>query len=168
MRKKLLMLTLVGVILLSVSCASIVSKSSYPISINSTPSEAKIVITDKKGIEIFSGQTPAKLKLKSGNGFFSKARYQVKFTKNGYETKTVPVEFKLDGWYFGNIVFGGLIGMLIVDPATGAMYKLETEFLNETLVSTSDSALEKEEGLKVFTLNHIPTEWKNHLVRLDK
>ena len=37
------------------SCASIVSKSSYPISINSAPSEAKIVIKDKKGIEIFSG-----------------------------------------------------------------------------------------------------------------
>jgi hypothetical protein len=30
------------------SCASIVSKSSYTISINSVPSEAKIVIKDKK------------------------------------------------------------------------------------------------------------------------
>ena len=63
-------------ILLS-SCASIVSKSSYPITINSAPSEAQIVIKDKKGVEIFSGQTPATLKLKSGSGFFGKARYQV-------------------------------------------------------------------------------------------
>ena len=30
----------------------------------------------------------------------------------------------MDGWYIGNILFGGLIGMLIVDPATGAMYNL--------------------------------------------
>lgn len=30
----------------------------------------------------------------------------------------------MDGWYWGNILFGGLIGMLAVDPATGAMYKL--------------------------------------------
>ena len=52
------------------SCASIVSKSSYPISINSAPSEAKIVIKDKKGIEIFSGQTPTTMKLKAGSGFF--------------------------------------------------------------------------------------------------
>ena len=69
------------------SCASIVSKSSYPISINSTPSEAKIVIKDKNGIEVFSGQTPANLKHKAGNGFFNKARYQVTFTKNGYDKK---------------------------------------------------------------------------------
>jgi hypothetical protein len=147
------------------SCASIVSKSSYPISINSAPSEAKIVIKDKKGIEIFSGQTPTTMKLKAGSGFFGKARYQVTFTKNGYDTKTVPVEFKLDGWYFGNILLGGLIGMLIVDPATGAMYKLETEFLNETLVQ-STASVQKEE-LKVYALNEIPTEWKNHLVEVS-
>src|SRR6056297_2377765 len=121
------------------SCASIVSKGSYPISINSAPSEAKIVIKDKKGIEIFSGQTPATLKLKAGSGFFGKARYQVNFSKTGYDTKTVPIDFKLDGWYFGNLLLGGLIGMLIVDPATGAMYKLETEFLNETLIQATAS-----------------------------
>ncbi|MDG1029094.1 MAG: hypothetical protein P8O98_08830 [Flavobacteriaceae bacterium] len=147
------------------SCASIVSKSSYTISINSVPSEAKIVIKDKKDIEIFSGQTPATLKLKAGSGFFGKARCQVTYTKNGYDTKTVPVEFKLDGWYFGNILLGGLIGMLIIDPATGAMYKLETEFLNETLVQ-STASVQKEE-LKVYALNEIPTEWKNHLVEVS-
>lgn len=147
------------------SCASIVSKSSYTISINSVPSEAKIVIKDKKDIEIFSGQTPATLKLKAGSGFFGKGRYQVTYTKNGYDTKTVPLEFKLDGWYFGNILLGGLIGMLIIDPATGAMYKLETEFLNETLVQ-STASVQKEE-LKVYALNEIPTEWKNHLVEVS-
>lgn len=147
------------------SCASIVSKSSYPITINSAPSEAKIVIKDKKGIEIFSGQTPATLKLKAGSGFFGKARYQVTFTKNGYDTKTVPVEFKLDGWYFGNLLLGGVLGMLIIDPATGAMYKLETEFLNETLVQSTASLDNKE--LKVYALNEIPSEWKNHLVNVN-
>lgn len=148
------------------SCASIVSKSSYPISINSAPSEAKIVIKDKKGIEIFSGQTPATLKLKSGSGFFGKARYQVTFTKNGYDSKTVPVEFKLDGWYFGNLLLGGVIGLLIIDPATGAMYKLETEFLNETLIQSTASV--QNEEFKIYALNEIPSEWKNHLVQVDK
>ncbi|WP_430399086.1 hypothetical protein [Flavobacterium sp.] len=152
-------------ILLS-SCASIVSKSSYPITINSAPSEAQIVIKDKKGVEIFSGQTPATLKLKSGSGFFGKARYQVTFTKKGYNTKTVPVEFKLDGWYFGNLLLGGVLGMLIIDPATGAMYKLDTEFINETLVQ-STASLQKEE-FKIYALDEIPTAWKNHLVQLEK
>lgn len=148
------------------SCASIVSKGSYPISINSAPSEAKIVIKDKKGIEIFSGQTPATLKLKAGSGFFGKARYQVTFSKAGYDTKTVPVDFKLDGWYFGNLLLGGLIGMLIIDPATGAMYKLETEFLNETLIQATAS--NQNNGLKVYDLNEIPAAWKGHLEQVGE
>lgn len=149
--------------ILFTSCASIVSKSSYPVSINSAPSEAQIVIKDKKGIEIFSGQTPATLKLKSGSGFFGKARYQVTFNKSGYQTKTVPIEFKLNGWYFGNLLFGGVLGMLIIDPATGAMYKIETEFLNETLLPTKTTASNE---LRVYNIGEIPAEWKNHLVSL--
>lgn len=149
--------------ILMTSCASIVSKSSYPISINSAPSEAQIVIKDKKGIEIFSGQTPATLKLKSGSGFFGKARYQVTFNKLGYQQKTVPVEFKLNGWYYGNLLFGGIIGMLIIDPATGAMYKLETEFLNETLVPAKQTVSNE---LKVYNISEIPAEWQKHLVSL--
>lgn len=157
---------LTGIILLFSSCASIVSKSSYPISINSSPSEAQISITDKNGIEVFSGTTPATMKLDASSGFFAKEQYQVSFTKEGYNPKTVPVYFKLDGWYFGNILFGGLIGMLIVDPATGAMYKLDTEFLNETL--TPSTAVATAEELKVYSLNEIPDSWKEHLVVLKK
>jgi len=153
-----------GIILLFSNCASIVSKSSYPLSVNSSPSEANIVITDKKGLEIYSGTTPAVMKLDAGSGFFGKAQYQVKFSKEGYESKTVPVLFKLDGWYFGNILFGGIIGMLIVDPATGAMYKLDTEYLNETLTRSNSSVAV--EALKVYSLDEIPDAWKSHLVEL--
>jgi hypothetical protein len=28
----------------------------------------------------------------------------------------------MSGWYIGNILVGGLIGMLAVDPVTGGMY----------------------------------------------
>lgn len=153
-------------ILLLTGCASIVSKSSWPITINSSPSEAKISIKDKKGIEIYTGSTPATLKLKSGAGFFSKARYQVTFEKAGYEKKVVPVEFKLNGWYWGNIIFGGPLGLLIIDPATGAMFKLETEFLNETLTKSVASVDTKE--LQLLDINNIPAEWKNHLILVSK
>lgn len=165
MKNRVLAFVMASTLLLN-SCASIVSKSNYPISINSTPSDAKISITNKKGIEIYKGTTPANLKLKSGAGFFSKASYQVKFEKDGYETKIVPINFKLDGWYIGNIIFGGVIGFLIVDPATGAMYKLDTEFVNETLVK-STSTTENEE-LKIYTFNEIPSDWKEHLVLISE
>ena len=165
MNLKLKFLAISSILLLT-GCASIVSKSSWPITINSSPSEAKISIKDKKGIEIYTGNTPATLKLKSGAGFFSKARYQVTFEKVGYDKKVVPVEFKLNGWYFGNIIFGGPLVLLIIDPATGAMFKLETEFLNETLTKSVANVDTKE--LKLLDINKIPSEWKNHLILVSK
>ncbi|MCP9234628.1 hypothetical protein [Lewinella sp. JB7] len=153
-------------ILFSTSCASIVSKSNYPVVIDSTPSGARITITDKKGVDVYRGNTPATVKLKSGSGFFSKAQYVVNFEMEGYDSGMVPIEYKLDGWYFGNILFGGLIGLLIVDPATGAMYKLDTEFINQTM-SRSTAGLLREE-LKVYTLNDIPSDWEPHLVELSE
>jgi len=146
------------------SCASIVSKSTYPLSINSSPSNAKVSITDKKGKEIYLGNTPATVKLKAGAGFFSKAEYQVKFSSPGYDDKIVPITFKLDGWYFGNLLLGGVLGMLIIDPATGAMWKIETEFLNETL-SKSTASIDPE--MKIMNINEIPENWKTHLVRVN-
>ena len=156
----------VSSVMMLCSCASIVSKSSWPITINSSPSEAKISIKDKKGVEIYTGNTPATLKLKSGAGFFSKARYQVTFEKVGFDKKVVPVEFKLNGWYFGNILFGGPLGLLIIDPATGAMFKLDTEFLNETL--TKSVANTDTSELKLLDINKIPLNWKSHLILVSK
>lgn len=162
MLKRLIAIALSGVIFFaSTGCASIISKSSYPIHINSTPNEAHIVITNKKGVEVFSGTTPATTKLRSGSGYFGKAQYYVKFEKPGFQSKTVPVEFKIDGWYFGNLLLGGIVGMLIVDPLTGAMYKLDTEFLNETLAPAA-IAMEKS-NMEIYSLSQIPDEWKSHL-----
>lgn len=160
---KMTAIVMVSVFLFS-SCASIVSKSTYPLSINSSPSNAKVSITDKKGKEIYLGNTPATVKLKSGAGFFSKAEYQVKFSSPGYDDKIVPITFKLDGWYFGNLLLGGVLGMLIIDPATGAMWKIETEFLNETL-SKSTASIDPE--MKIMNINEIPENWKTHLVRVN-
>lgn len=41
------------------------------------------------------------------------------------DEKRVTLTYKLNGWYFGNILFGGAIGMQIIDPATSAMWKIK-------------------------------------------
>ena len=158
------LLLITSVLFLS-GCASIVSKTTYPISVNSTPSGAKITVKDKKGADVFTGNTPANFKLKAGAGFFSKASYSVIFEMDGYEAKTVPVNFSLDGWYVGNVLFGGLIGFLIIDPASGAMWKLDTEFLNETLSGVSPET--EEASLKVLDLKDVPDSWESNLVRMN-
>ncbi|MBP1617777.1 MAG: hypothetical protein H6Q14_1604 [Bacteroidetes bacterium] len=146
------------------SCATIVSKSNWPLTVNTTPSGAKIEITNKKGATIYNGITPSTVSLASGDGFFAKQSYQIKLTLDGYNEKIIPVECKLNGWYFGNIIFGGLIGLLIVDPATGAMYKLETKYINEGLEKkgSSDTA-----SLNILDINDIPAPMRNHLVAIN-
>ena len=68
--------------------------------------------------------------------------YIITFTKNGYSQKTINISAELDGWYIGNILLGGLIGMLIIDPASGAMYKIakEDRIINETLQPTNEQS----------------------------
>ena len=113
---------------------------------------------------IYLGKTPAKVKLKAGAGFFSRAEYQVKFSSPGYDDKIVPVNFKVDGWYFGNLFLGGVLGMLIIDPASGAMWKIESEFLNETLEKSTATT---EAEMKIFNINDVPEDWKSHMVRVN-
>jgi len=115
------------------SCASIVSDSKYPVAINTVPNEANINITDKYGSPIYSGKSPAVIPLKSGSGYFSKARYNIEITKDGYLPIHQHISSSLDPWFFGNIIFGGLIGVLIVDPLTGAMYEIDNQNLYVSL-----------------------------------
>ncbi|MEX2568354.1 MAG: hypothetical protein WD431_20590 [Cyclobacteriaceae bacterium] len=118
------------------------------------------------GTEIYKGSTPAIAYLKASEGYFKKASYRIKISKAGYNEMLIPIEFKIDGWYWGNIIFGGMIGMLVIDPATGAMFKLENDYVHETLTQTE--ARFNEPHLKIIGMEEIPFEWKAHLVQLEE
>lgn len=143
-------------------CASIVSKTFYPIYVRTNPSNASVVITDKTGKEVFKGESPTTVYLKSGAGFFTRAEYQVRIGAPGYNEQTIPVTYKINGWYWGNILIGGLIGMLIVDPATGAMWKLATPPLDITL--NKATASEGAPALKILTPEEVPPYLKGNLI----
>ena len=136
MTKKMLLVALVVTVFNS-SCATLFSKSHYPISINTIPQGATVTITNKKGTEVFKGQSPARVGLRSGAGFFSRAEYQVKFSMPGYSERIVPISSRINGWYWGNILIGGVLGMLVIDPASGAMYKIDTKTITETLIKST-------------------------------
>lgn len=124
--KKIAIKALSAALIVSLTgCASIVSKSSWPVTIQSTPSGAKCTVTNKKGIAIQSGETPMMVTVESGDGFFSKGKYSISCNKDGFDPARSELSAHMNGWYWGNIVFGGVIGLLIVDPATGAMWKMD-------------------------------------------
>ncbi len=149
------------------SCASIVSETEYSVRINSSPEHSKFVVRNNKGEQIHSGITPSRIFLRSSRGYFVKANYTVTFMKNGYEDKTIEINSTLDGWYFGNILFGGLVGMLIVDPATGAMWALpHTQSASLTkITSTADSDLKQE--FNIVSIDDILDADRARLIRIQ-
>ena len=110
---------------LSCGCATIVSKSHYAVNVQSSVEGAKCVIREN-GRELATVTTPTMIDLSASSGYFNPAEYMLEFSKDGYESVNMNISASVDMWYIGNIVFGGLIGFLIVDPATGAMWKFDT------------------------------------------
>ncbi|GLP96471.1 hypothetical protein [Paraferrimonas sedimenticola] len=161
MNKKILALVM-GCALAS-GCSSIVSKSDYAVAINSNPGGASFVITNRDGQKVESGVTPSTVTLSSSSGYFKGESYTVVLQKEGYSEKTYTLTSSIDGWYFGNILLGGLIGMLIVDPATGAMYNLP-ERADISLDANTASAPNGE--LRIATLDSLSEDQKLALVKI--
>jgi hypothetical protein len=128
-------------------CASIVSKSQWPVTVQSNPTGAKCVVSKANGVMMHTGETPMTLTLSSSQGFFSAADYKVSCQKEGFSPAESKIEGTISGWYLGgNLLFGGLIGYLIVDPATGAMWKLE-ETMTVNLTQIAKAAEVKQPSL---------------------
>ena len=157
--KTFLIASAIAVSLLSTGCSTIVSKSDYPVSISSSPEGANFTITNKNGIKVHSGMTPSTVVLKASSGYFSGESYTLTFDKYGYPTKIYTINSSVDGWYFGNILFGGILGMLIIDPATGAMFTLPEKIS----VSLNEN---KNKSLKLMNINDLSEEDILNLVKL--
>ena len=165
MKKSMSFAAAVMLLTLITSCASIVSHSVWPLSVDSNPSGSTISVTNKKGMEVYKGSTPATMKLKSSAGFFSMESYKIHFQLSGYDTRDIPVECRVNGWYWGNILLGGVVGMLIIDPATGAMYKLDTQNVYTDL-SKASADTKGAPNLKIYAINDLPQSLKGHLVKI--
>ncbi len=109
------------------SCASIISDSSYAVTIDTAPSGEQIVVENQAGRAIYSGATPVTLTLKAWAGFFDGESYMVRTPDGGSSS---VLDSGVDNWYlFGNLLFGGLLGWFVVDPMTGAMFNLPEHFV---------------------------------------
>ncbi|MCG2921469.1 hypothetical protein KZ305_25620, partial [Escherichia coli] len=74
------------------------------------------------------------------------------------QTQTMQVKSRLNGWYFGNIIFGGLIGILVVDPMTGAMFTLSPKDVNAVLASNGIDTAKNEKTLAVILKQNVPEQ----------
>lgn len=104
-----------ALVLLS-GCATIVSGTSQTVSISTTPGGATCAV-ERMGAPIGTAVTTPGVVTVNKNG----GPLTVRCSKPGYQTATAAAESSFNGWTFGNIILGGLIGV-VVDASTGANF----------------------------------------------
>jgi hypothetical protein len=130
------------------ACATIIHGSSQKVDFASTPPEARVLVDGRD-----LGKTPITLKLAR------KDNHTVRIELEGYQPFEIRIEKELSGWYLGNLVFGGVIG-LIVDPITGAMYKLSPKQIAATMTKASTSVAKQSGTLFVGVSLERDPEWE--------
>ena len=63
-------------------------------------------------------------------------------------------------------LFGGIIGMLIVDPATGAMWKLDEKTFS-SLPRKFSQNLNNSQSLHIALLEDVPANYRSKLVKIN-
>jgi hypothetical protein len=152
-----------AVVLALSGCATVFNGKTQNVVLSSVPAGAAVSVTNRAGDNIHTGVTPVTLTLNRGAGYFQPETYTVTLTKDGFAPKTLTFTGTVSGWFIGNILFGGLIGMLAVDPITGAMFTfpasvsgtLETKTSGAggslTIVSTESLTAEQMKHARLLT-----------------
>ena len=111
------------------SCATIISGGGQRIPIITNPAGAKVTVG---GI---TQMTPCTILLARNKG-----AQQVIIEKLGYAPVTVTLKKTINGWVFGNIVFGGLIG-LVIDIGSGNASAFTPKEIDISLIKRLESGL---------------------------
>jgi hypothetical protein len=104
---------LITPMVLALGCASIMEGKTQSVSFNSEPAGAQILIN---GLPM--GVTPATITIKKSE--YDNAN--VLFKKEGYQDQQATLHTKVTGWFWGNIITGGLLGSG-TDAISGAMWE---------------------------------------------
>lgn len=151
MKKSVFGVVLAGAMLSS--CATIMNGDMVNVPVHTTPSGATVVINGT------TYTSPTTVMVPRGKGDF-----KLHIEKDGYEPVDIMLTQSVDGWLWGNVLFGGLIGVA-VDFISGDAYDLEPELITANLngvnvSKSSDGALQ----FVLVDINQLP----DHMVEKIK
>lgn len=116
--------------LLLTGCASIVDGNSQSVSFASNPEGATVYLN---GAAI--GKTPVTISTKRKG-----SAQPLRFTKEGHQDVEVNMTSRVNPWFFGNIITGGLLGSS-TDGLSGAAFKYDPGHYMVTLPPTGNSSV---------------------------
>jgi hypothetical protein len=140
-------LSLVLVAVSVTACASIMHGGSQDIGISSSPTGARVSVDNLVG-----AQTPYVASLSRKDNHF------VRLTMDGYAPAELTLTKSVSGWVWGNVVFGGLIG-LAVDAISGGLYNLNPAQLQTTLAKQGARIAPTRDGVYVVLVSVADPAW---------
>ena len=122
------------------SCATIMSGTTATVQIDGKFTEPMKIVTTYQTYEDMVLPAEVKVDRKHLGG------QHIKITSPNYTYEDIILNRKVNGWAFGNILFGGLIG-LCVDLGTNAVSQpgQETYYIKATPKEQNNEAVPKEE-----------------------
>jgi hypothetical protein len=151
----------VSAALVLAGCCSIIHGTSQEIGVSSSPTGARVLVNGSQ-----MGTTPATLNLKRNGS------HRIRLELDGYQPYEMTLTKSVSGWVWGNIVFGGLIG-LAVDAIDGAIYKLSPEQVSAQLLEGKGDTLQvrmiegkPEKAEKIGQMEKTPAEKLKELKEL--
>jgi hypothetical protein len=114
--KKVLVCLLLAIILVVANgCASIFNGNASMLNIMTNPENATVTIKGSQSGEKIVQHTPCNITLNKGSD------YMVKIEFAGYQSENIIIRREIAGWFWGNILLGGVIGM-VIDYSTNNMW----------------------------------------------
>ena len=148
MRKTKLAIFTLLMLVFTQACGTIMQGTTQEVGISSNPSKASVTINGQD-----KGVTPVILDLKR------KDSHLIRIELDGYEAYETTLTRKVSGWVWGNIVFGGLIG-LAVDAVAGGMYKLTPEQITAELRNGNLTLNENDKGFFIAIVLKPNSKWE--------
>jgi len=122
-----------ALVVLSTGCSTVMCGKNQTVPISSRPPGAEVTIRNNFDDVVFKGVTPCDVILARGDVNRGAGYYKVTVAKPGYEAVKVDLVGKVNRAYLANVM-NGCVGMITVDPYTGAKWTLTPMEVNPHLV----------------------------------
>lgn len=144
----------------TVGCATLFTGTNQTVTFDSEPQGATVLIN---GATI--GTTPVTTQIQKQK--VGQNTTTVTFEKEGFKKQTILLSTAIEGWFWGNIISGGVWGST-TDAVTGAMYQYSPNQYYATLKSDSSGTAKIYDSEKAKVKEFIVVSYRNIMEDLAK